>query len=258
MIEETDQGKRSALLDKISALLAKTQHNGCTEAEAIAAAELAQRLMAKYGLSLTELQAISSPADACEVDTTPIGMQRAHEVVCLASAIAFYTDTRTWYNRGGIIHLGNGRLRLHESHRGILLTYFGLSADVQVANYLTNTLRTMLDSEWSAFWRAYPNSPKPSARTARASFMEGITGRVKQRLLEMKRVQSRDAANDCREIVLAKEQIVESAFEASNIKPRRKSRPVRFCGDSISRNAGDVAGRRVSISSGALSDSTDP
>jgi len=40
----------------------------CTEAEALAAAELAQNLMAKYGLSLAELQEISSPADACEVD----------------------------------------------------------------------------------------------------------------------------------------------------------------------------------------------
>jgi hypothetical protein len=38
--DDTDQAKRSALLDKITALLAKTQHNGCTEAEAIAAAEL--------------------------------------------------------------------------------------------------------------------------------------------------------------------------------------------------------------------------
>ena len=66
--DKTDQVRRSALLDKISALLAKTQLNGCTEAEALAAAELAQNFMAKYGLSLAELQEISSPADACEVD----------------------------------------------------------------------------------------------------------------------------------------------------------------------------------------------
>jgi hypothetical protein len=50
---DTDQAKRSALLDKISGLLAKTRENGCTESEAIAAAELAQKLMAKYGLSRT-------------------------------------------------------------------------------------------------------------------------------------------------------------------------------------------------------------
>jgi hypothetical protein len=68
-------------LVKSPLLLAKSQHNGCTEAEALAAAELVQKLMDKYGLSLAELQEISSPADACEVDVTPIGKRRAHEEV---------------------------------------------------------------------------------------------------------------------------------------------------------------------------------
>jgi hypothetical protein len=59
--EPLDQEKRTALLDKISALLAKTRVNGCTEPEAVAAMELAQKLMAKYGLICAELEAISSP-----------------------------------------------------------------------------------------------------------------------------------------------------------------------------------------------------
>jgi hypothetical protein len=57
--EPLDQEKRTALLDKISALLAKTRVNGCTEP--VAAMELAQKLMAKYGLICAELEAISSP-----------------------------------------------------------------------------------------------------------------------------------------------------------------------------------------------------
>jgi hypothetical protein len=207
--------------------------------------------MGKYGLSLSELHAIPSPVDACESDATAIGRRRAHEVLHLAHAIAFYTDTKTWYSRTGLIHLGKGRIRLHES-AGIVVVFFGLSAEVQVANYLTNTLRVMLDTEWNAFWHAYPKKPKPNARTARASFMEGITGRVSQRLYKLKRAQSRAVVNDCREIVLVKDQIVEAAFEASGVRIRRESRSVRFSGDSISMNAGDAAGRRVSISSGAL------
>jgi hypothetical protein len=170
--KKTDEAKRVALLEKITALLAKTRRNGCTEAEAIAAAELAQKLMAKYGLSLAELQTIPSTVDACEADGTAIGNRRAHEVLHVANAIAFFTDTRYWYNRHGVI----SGVRIHES-RGVVLVYFGLSADVQVANYLTNTLRVMLDTEWSAFWRAYPEDPKPNARTARASFMRGMTQR---------------------------------------------------------------------------------
>lgn len=52
----SDQEKRTALLDKISALLAKTQQRGCTEAEATAAAELAQKLMVKHGITLGDLE----------------------------------------------------------------------------------------------------------------------------------------------------------------------------------------------------------
>ena len=247
-----DRTKRSALLDKISALLAKTQHNGCTEAEALAAAELAQKLMAKYGLSLSELEAIQSPVDACEVDAMPIGKRRAHEVVHLSNAIAFFTDTRWWYNRHGIIHQPNGTLRMHESH-GVVLVYFGLSADVQVANYLTNTLRTMLDTEWSAFWRALTTSPRPNARTARMSFMRGMIHRLSKRLYEMKHAQRQSVENDCRKIVLAKEQIVEAAYKATGIRPKA-GRSSRRGADSASYNAGCAAGERVSISSGALAE----
>jgi hypothetical protein len=249
---ETDQAKRSGLLDKITALLAKTRENGCTESEAIAAAELAQKLMAKYGLSLSELRATTSPVDACEAEATAIGRQRAHEVLHLSEAIAFYTDTKTWFHRHGWIHrTKDGRIRTHESG-GIVVIFFGLSADVQVANYLTSTLRVMLDTEWSAFWRAYPEKPKPNARTARASFMRGMTNRVSKRLYEMKRAQSREVVNDCREIVLAKEQIVKAAFEASGVRLAHESRSFSVPGDLKSYSAGDAAGRRVSISSGAL------
>jgi Protein of unknown function (DUF2786) len=250
-----DQAKRSALLDKISALLAKTERNGCTEA----AAELAQKLMAKYGLSLTELQAIPSAIEACEADATAIGHRRAHEVLYLSKAIAFYTDTKSWFHRHGMIHFGKGRIRLHESH-GVVVVYFGLSADVQVAKYLTNTLRVMLDSEWSAFWRAYPESPKPNARTARTSFMRGMIHRLSKRLYEMKHAQSQDAANDCREIVLVKADIVENAYNAAFGKPRAKrfsfgssAQPNRSF-DPVSYTAGCAAGERASISSGALSE----
>lgn len=47
--------KREKLLDIIQALTQKTVGNGCTEAEAIAAAEKAQRIMEKHGLSLADL-----------------------------------------------------------------------------------------------------------------------------------------------------------------------------------------------------------
>lgn len=259
-MNETDQAKRSALLDKITALLAKTEQNGCTEAEAIAAAELAQTLMAKYGLSLSELQAIPSPADVCAPDGITIGKARAHEVLHLGSAIAFFTDCKSWYNSSGLIHLSKDRIRAHERGANggcVVLVYFGVTADVAVAKYLTETLRNMLDFEWKAFWRAYPDTPKPSASKARASFMRAMTGRLRDRLYEMKADQSQSETNDCRQIVLVKADIVQDAYNAAFGKPRLRRRS--FSSGQASRsfdlasyNAGDAAGQRVSISSGAL------
>ncbi len=230
--DNLDQEKRSALLDKISALLEKTQINGCTEQEAIAAAELAQKLMAKYGLSLSELETISSPLDAIEVDGTPIGNQRCHEVVRCAAAIEFYTDTKSWYNFHGYINGHGARVNRRHDHDGVILCYFGLPTDVQVAIYLTQTLQRALDDEWRAFWRDAKDwdgfwedteEPKVSPRTARTSFMDAMTTRLSDRLREMKEAQSQSSMNNCREIVLAKERIVQDAFDAANIKIRRAS-----------------------------------
>lgn len=54
---------RSKIAAKIAALRAKTAAAGCTEAEAIAAAELAARLMAEHGLSETDIEMVSATAE---------------------------------------------------------------------------------------------------------------------------------------------------------------------------------------------------
>jgi hypothetical protein len=41
--------------------------------------------MTKYGLSLSELEAISSPADVCDADGAPIDNVRSHEVLHVSS-----------------------------------------------------------------------------------------------------------------------------------------------------------------------------
>src|SRR5262249_20054202 len=155
---EAEQAKRSALLDRISALLAKTRENGCTEAEAIAAAELADKLMSKYGLSLGELEAVRMPVDVCEVQATAIGQKRCHEVVHLLWTIAWYCNCKSWYQPHGVIHLDKDRRRIHQeggqAHHGVIGVFFGLAADVQVALWLCNTLRVAMDTEWQAYWRS--------------------------------------------------------------------------------------------------------
>jgi hypothetical protein len=254
MTTKIEEEKRSALLDKITALLAKTERNGCTEAEALAAGDLAQKLMDKYGLSLSELQMIQSPADVCEVDAVSIGRCRAHEILHLASTIATFTDTKAWCNRRGRISIGNGKSRMHTDgeHKNIVLCYFGLKADVQIANYLTCTLRNALDTEWRAYWQKASKHSEKSGRTVRINFMLGMMDRLSERLLLMKEERAA-TANHCRAIVLAKTHIVAAAYDAF-IKgsPMRRGRARYYNHHSESIHAGYAAGNRVSITSGAI------
>jgi len=214
---------------------------------------------------LSELETISSPLDAIEVDGTPIGDKRAHEVVHLAQAIALYTDTKTWYGGDGIIHSARDRYRLHEHHRGVLLCYFGLPADVQVAIYLTETLRRALDAEWRNFardikeaadWDAFWGDQKEKVplQLARSSFMQAITRRLSHRLTEMKEARSQSTVNNCREIVLAKDRIVQAAFESAFGAIRNTYSYYRGPSgiDVDAWEAGSAAGDRVNIHSGAL------
>mgnify|MGYP003672175038 CR=1 FL=1 len=52
---ETNQMNRQEILKKLKAFSQRTVENGCTEAEAIAAAKAMQGLQEKYDCTLTEL-----------------------------------------------------------------------------------------------------------------------------------------------------------------------------------------------------------
>jgi hypothetical protein len=146
--------------------------------------------------------------------------------------------------------MNRGQRRSHE-HHGVLLVYFGLVADVQVAIYLTNILRSAMDAEWKTYWSAHRNDSDSSARTARASFMRGMAERISTRLYSMKEAQNKASDNNCRAIVLVKKDIVKKAFEATQIKIRTVTRREGLS-DSGAYHAGTMAGGRVTIASGAL------
>ena len=73
------------ILDKIHALLQRTEGNGASQAEAIEAAKLAQRLMAKYHVEITEYEEQKETIDEVEVAMTRLWNRN------LAAAIAANT-----------------------------------------------------------------------------------------------------------------------------------------------------------------------
>lgn len=96
------------ILETISKLFAKTEDKGCTEAEAQAAAKMAQRLMAKHGITQEEVELADSIERIEEMYDAGLGYSILPYAFDLAKVIAdnfrcvmlFNKRTRTIWFRG--------------------------------------------------------------------------------------------------------------------------------------------------------------
>jgi len=161
--------------DKIKArlrrLLAMTTDNGASEAEALAAAEAASRLMHEHNLSYRTIEDID--ADAFGNDTRPWftgakGRRKSAPVPKVVHCLP------------GIERLC-GVKHLFSTFDGSL-TFFGAACDTEVAHYLTSIISRAMDREWHTYQQRIP---KGMARTKRASFYLGIGARISSRLIAM-------------------------------------------------------------------------
>lgn len=81
---------------RIKALAEKTVSNGCTEAEAMAAAEMVGRLLERCALTMDEIEVREQRCAQVEVR---IGGQRRRPVDCCVTAIARFCDCKVWFSR---------------------------------------------------------------------------------------------------------------------------------------------------------------
>ena len=104
------------LVQRIRALRAKTVEQGCTEQEALAAAEKVAELLDRHGLSLSELDLRRQSCEGIGVETDR--KRRGPIDDCMGTIAAFF-DCRVW----------------GETSEDATLRYifFGLPADVQAA-----------------------------------------------------------------------------------------------------------------------------
>lgn len=68
----SESTERETIIDRIKALFERTTENGCTEAEAIAAALTAQHLIARYDVTDDELSERRDSEDIGYVSTTAV------------------------------------------------------------------------------------------------------------------------------------------------------------------------------------------
>jgi hypothetical protein len=227
---------REKMLDKIRALLSKRTENGCTEDEELAALAKAQELMDAYEVSDADL-AIAREEGAI-LRSEPPGTKDLHSIkFALGNAVAKFTDCRAWTQDGG-------------------MCFCGLPSDARFATWLLDHLTNFVQSELASYLMGVDVTVGMPRRRAINGFVIGITGRISQRLYELRERTTAPATANSRALVATKHQLIKAKMEELGIRPRSKTFWRRFNLSSLDagRAAGDRAsfGRPVSGQVGAL------
>lgn len=217
---------------RIRALAAKTIDRGCSEAEALIAAQKVGELLEVYGLTMSEVELRD---EVCLQRQVTITGPRLQAVAIIFMAVIRLTGTRGWTN-------GRGNLVL-----------FGLEPDVLMGEYLLHLVAGAVDHEEAAFRssEAYSRSRQAPQQRLR-SFRYGFAERVSARLDEI--AEHREAAEAAAQqpgstgtaLVVAKERRIEDAFRDLGIRLRSRS-TTRRVSDRGAYRQGQAAGGRVSL-----------
>jgi hypothetical protein len=188
---------------RIRALAEKTVSNGCTEAEAMAAAEMVGRLLERYALSMQE---IDVHQEVCVQVEVPVGGKQRRPIDGCVTAIARFCDCKVWISRD------TGKPTY---------VFFGFEVDAALAGYLFHVIDRAMRTELTRFRGANPRLEGLTLRRASKSFQQGMAARVADRLDEMHQVRDASVAaqrSTGTALILVKHQIVDGAFRDTAIR----------------------------------------
>lgn len=189
---------------RVRALLAKTVENGCTEAEALAAAQAARRIMDAHRLTQSDVQIEAEPIDDIWIDRPTA--QKLSAVDLCATGISKYCGTKSWYE------YKNGKR---------MWRVIGLKDDTAMASYLYQMLANTIARETKAYARTTANGGYGSGYTRKVnqSFSVGMARRINARLHEMARNAEATAKTSTgTALVVVKDHAVGSYFDTLGIK----------------------------------------
>jgi hypothetical protein len=238
------ENNMESLVRKLQSLQNKTTANGCTEQEALHAAQKVAELLDKYGLSVEQLK-LDTAKDECNTGAFDLGSKRRpHLVAMCMSAIAKYTSTKTWYKVGG---------------PSIEYTFFGFPTDVKIAGWVLKTFKEAMDTAYRVYFPTYTGTLH--WKTVRKAFMDGMSDRLNNRLAELTEKRSKPPVVEVRaevdappshELMILKERNVEKAFASLKLKIRHSYRRRSNDDSAGAYLAGAEAGDRVALHAGEL------
>ncbi len=198
------------LIGRIQALRAKTVEQGCTEQEALAAAEKVAELLDRYGLSLSEFDLRQQSCEGLAVETD---RKRAGPLDdCVPAAAAFF-DCRVWGEKAS-----GGTLRY---------VFFGLPADVAASRYLYDLIDQAFAVETASFriGATYAELPSRFRRTATNSFQIGLGRGITAKLHALRDARETTLRQSSgRDLVVVKAGIVDEELSSLGLNLRARSR----------------------------------
>ena len=227
----------SQVISNIQALCRKTIKNGCTEAEAISAANKIGELMKVYNLTMDRVFLNDTK---CTTGIIPTGRIRRHPIDGCVVGIAEFCDCRCWFSGGDY-------------------KIFGLEHDVEMAQYLYsivwNAMETATEEYKDSF--NYQNKVgqygKVSRKRLSVSFQRGMSSRIYHRLQEMKEKRHTEENTESStfngsgtSIVVVKRNKVEDEFEKLNLGLRKCAKIIRRL-DGSAYGQGQHAGSKVNL-----------
>ena len=225
---------------RIKALAEKTVGRGCTEAEAMAAAEMVGRLLERYALTMEEVDVRHEPCVQVEV---PLGGQRRRPIDACVPAIARFCDCKVWLARAD----GNASY-----------VFFGFDTDTALAAYLFTVIERAMRFELLGFRKSRVALVGTALRRASANFQHGMAARVAERLTAMHAEREASVAAERptgTALILVRHEVVEAAFRDCGL--RLRSVPGLTYGRDAAFRAGRNAGERVNLSRPLDSDPRD-
>jgi Protein of unknown function (DUF2786) len=248
---------RQKLIDKIRALKERTIENGCTEAEAMTAARLAQKLMDQSELTDDEILAGQTKA-------TDRFHTRNDPVHGLARAVGRFTNTEiyrgTFRDRQTVTDLF-GTEKVIRDESATRLRIIGLEHEVEIASYVLDICFNAMDA---ASGKALQAENDERARAGEpllyggerknwvGDFQRGMASRMSESLLEMAE-QARPAAkleSSGNALVLVRNDLIRQWFADNGIRTSTARSPRSGVSGF---NAGRMAGANVSFHSGVAS-----
>jgi hypothetical protein len=238
---------REKILSTLRALAAKRVENGCTEAEAMAAATMLARMLDRHGLSQADLkESVRSERIGEAKWKSPARDHKLGALNSVAGAVASYCDCKVWISCRGT--------------QDEAATFFGLEPDTMLATFLMDSFYSAMMAEWHEYRTrrgAVIVNGRPKALVSakdQKTFEVGMMSRIYWRLADMKKARNAEVDQSSgrtgNALVVVKSAAVEEAYGKLGVKLKNARQGRTTIRNMDAYRAGSDAGDRVNITTG--------